>query len=71
MKKTESQKKLQTMKEAELVKEIAAMQLEILHLHIDIANRKTKGIHKISQLRADIARANTILSARAKEKNGK
>lgn len=69
MRKTESYKKLKSMKEVELKKEIALMQETILNLRIDIANRKTKGIHKISQLRAGIARAMTILNQKTEEKN--
>lgn len=69
MKKFESYKKLLAMKESELSKEIDKMQLEVLNLHIGIANRKTKGVHQISQLRADIARAKTIIRSRAKEQN--
>lgn len=70
MKKTDNFKKLKSLKEPELYKEIAAMQFQVLNLRIDIANRKTKGIHRISELRSSIARAKTIISAKDKEKNG-
>lgn len=69
MKKNQNWKKLSAMSDVELKKEISTMQSGILNLRIDIANRKTKGIHRISQLRADIARSKTILSARIGEKN--
>jgi len=69
MKKTQSLKKLAAKKNLDLDKEIADMQLAVLNLRIDIANRKTKGIHRIAEIKADIARAKTILAGRSEEKN--
>jgi ribosomal protein L29 len=48
---------------SDLVKEVKSINLAILNQRIDIANRKTKGIHRISELKKDIARINTIISA--------
>lgn len=57
-------KKWQGQKDQELQKEIDNLQHEILISRIDIANRKTKGIQRIRQLRRDIARIKTILTTR-------
>lgn len=62
-------KKWKTAKDSELQKELDALQNEILILRIDIANRKTKGIHRIRRLKKDIARIKTIISAREEENN--
>lgn len=56
--------KFSKMSNKDLIKEIKNINLTILNLRIDIANRKTKGIHRISQLRKDVARINTIITAR-------
>jgi ribosomal protein L29 len=56
--------KFNKMGNEDLIKEIRNINLTILNQRIDIANHKTKGIHRISQLRKDIARINTIISAR-------
>jgi len=61
--------KFNKMSDADLLKEIKSINLTILNLRIDIANRKTKGIHKISQLKKDIARINTVVTARKGETN--
>ena len=70
MKTSERMKKFLALKDSDLQKEISVMQLSILNLRIDIANHKTKGIHKIAQIKSDIARAKTILNGRLKENNG-
>jgi len=61
--------KFSKMTDANLLKEIKSINLTILNLRIDIANRKTKGIHRISQLKKDIARINTVISAQKGETN--
>lgn len=61
--------KFNKMSDADLLKEIKSINLTILNLRIDIANRKTKGIHRISQLKKDIARINTVITARKGETN--
>lgn len=63
--------KINIMKDADLAKEINSLNIAILNQRIDIANRKTKGMHKISQFRKDIARINTVISSRKGESNGK
>ena len=60
-------KKWQGEKDQELQKEIDTLQHEILVSRIDIANRKTKRIHRIRELRRNIARIKTILTLRDKE----
>lgn len=61
--------KFNKMKESELLKEVSNLQLSIMRQRIDIANHKTKGIHKISEMKKDIARINTLLTQRAGDKN--
>ena len=61
--------KFSKMTDANLLKEIKSINLTILNLRIDIANRKTKGIHRINQLKKDIARINTVITARKGETN--
>ncbi|MCX6810820.1 MAG: 50S ribosomal protein L29 [Candidatus Berkelbacteria bacterium] len=56
--------KLKNMKPAELEKERGVLVAHILALRVDIANHKTKGIHKIKQMKRDIARINTIATMR-------
>lgn len=55
--------KLRSMKESELIKERNSLNTSILALRTDVANHKTKGIHKFKVMRRDIARINTILNA--------
>jgi ribosomal protein L29 len=62
-------KKFEAMKIEELKKELSTLRANILTMRIDIANRKTKGIHKISQTKKDIARIKTIISAKERENN--
>lgn len=62
--------KLKEMKENELLKERKSLIGEILSLRIDVANHKTKNIHKFKIARRDIARINTILRDK-KDSNGK
>ena len=69
MKSREKFKKLQTLSDSDLSKEISVMENSVLNLRIDIANRKTKGVHNIAQTKNDIARAKTIQSLRLKENN--
>lgn len=61
--------KIKAMKQPELEKERGALVTSILALRVDIANHKTKGIHKIKQMKRDVARINTFL-AEEKENNG-
>jgi ribosomal protein L29 len=56
-------KKLNSMKESDLIKERQTLNTSILALRTDIANHKTKGIHRFKSMRRDIARINTILNA--------
>jgi len=56
--------KIKAMKPAELEKERGVLVAGILGLRVDIANHKTKGIHKIKQMKRDIARINTIATMR-------
>lgn len=56
--------KLKSMKPADLEKERKVLVASILGLRVDIANRKTKGIHRIKQMKHDIARINTIVTMR-------
>jgi len=60
-------KKWKMAKDSELQKELDTLQNEILLLRIDIANRKTKGIHRIRTLKRDIARIKTIISMREEQ----
>jgi ribosomal protein L29 len=60
--------KIKAMKNADLEKERGVLVAGILALRVDIANHKTKGIHKIKQMKRDIARINTLLHMR-KENN--
>ncbi len=60
--------KIKTMKVADLEKERYSLVGQILALRVDIANRKTKGIHKIKLMKRDVARINTTLAMR-KETN--
>ena len=61
--------KIKAMKKPELEKERGALVTSILALRVDIANHKTKGIHKIKQMKRDVARINTFL-AEGKDSNG-
>jgi len=65
----EKVKKYIAMKDAELLKELDTLRASVLTMRIDIANRKTKGIHKIKQTKKDIARIMTIISAKEKDNN--
>lgn len=60
--KSERIEKIKTMKLAELEKERGALVGQIFALRVDIANHKTGGIHKIKQMKRDIARINTQLT---------
>ena len=60
--KSEKVKKWQNLRDKELQKELDVLQNEILLLRIDIANRKTKGIHRIRSHKKDVARIKTIIS---------
>lgn len=68
MKSTERINKLKSLKESDLLKERQSLALEILSLRVDVANHKTKNIHKFKIARRDIARINTIL-AEKKDQN--
>jgi ribosomal protein L29 len=61
--------KIKAMKTTELEKERGVLVAQILGLRVDIANHKTKGIHRIKQMKRDVARINTYLAMR-KENNG-
>ncbi|MEI6144054.1 MAG: 50S ribosomal protein L29 [Candidatus Berkelbacteria bacterium] len=56
--------KIMAMKVADLEKERGVLVAGILGLRVDIANHKTGGIHKIKQMKRDIARINTALAMR-------
>lgn len=56
--------KIKAMKSADLEKERGVLVAQILGLRVDIANHKTKGIHRIKQMKRDIARINTQLTVR-------
>ena len=56
--------KLMSMKESDLLKERQTLRSQILALRTDVANHKTKGIHKFKVMRRDIARIETILAGK-------
>ncbi|PIU24379.1 50S ribosomal protein L29 [Candidatus Berkelbacteria bacterium CG08_land_8_20_14_0_20_39_8] len=62
MKRKERVNKIKSMKKADLQKERVTLIEQIFSLRVDIANHKTKGIHKIKQYKHDIARINTQLT---------
>jgi len=62
-------KKYNLMTETELNKELETLRFSIILARIDIANRKTSGIHKIKLEKKNIARIMTILSRKEKENN--
>jgi len=71
MKISQNYKKYLAMKDSELKKEVANLEGNILGARIEIANRKTKGIHRINNMKKNIARIKTVISRRLKEQNEK